>query len=299
MFTSSNIARLYLVLAIVLAASAADHATGQTARMSDTIILSGNRAFGDDTDFAFGGPSSDTGRPVEIMFNRSFEGIDRNGDEQTMTFTGAASASAEFGRLRAAADGTVSNAFFNEDNPPFFDGEEFDEGGVPDFFAPRATASFTDTLQYGGTATGYTSRYLIRLTGNITGEGASVTVELAHSSGGRNVFFFSEPGAYDQTLSSEAFVGGPNQTFSLSLISEFQTSLEIEEDGDTISGSADFGNTLELVAVEVRDEDGNLLSGSQVTSESGTSYDIRAVPEPATLALLAAGVPLVLRRRRV
>ncbi|MEO0514212.1 MAG: hypothetical protein AAF086_02815 [Planctomycetota bacterium] len=249
------------------------------------------------------GDFSSTGSQVFAGGSYSFTGDNRDFSTQTMDFTGNASASSQFKRLRTSVSASVDNVFYNEENVPYLDyvnDEINDEFGVPTDFIVNAEAQFTDTLQYGGTATGYTSRYLLNLTGTITGTEAFVFIEIDHGTSGvsQDILYF-EPGTYNINIASDTFVGGPNQTFSIRLFTSFQASAFFAEDGDNLTGTADFGNTLELVGVEVRDQDTNqLLSADQVVGASGESYSVLLVPEPAAAVLVATGLALLAQRRR-
>lgn len=252
---------------------------------------------------------SNTGGPVSIApFFESYTGLDSQGDERTMTFTGSGSASAGFGVLRAAATGSVTDAFFNNANDPYYDPNVgINSDGVPDYFSVTSEAKFTDQLIYGGTASNYTSTYYLHLTGNIIGDGSGfVVVEMDHGvNGQQSSQMFYTDGAYDILIESQAFVSSPNQQFSIRLFTSFQTSMEYANDGQDYSGTANFANTLDLVGVSVQDNDTGLyLNQGDISSESGTTYAIKtpavttAVPEPASISLLAMGGLLMLSRRR-
>lgn len=69
--------------------------------------------------------------------------------------------------------------------------------------------------------------------------------------------------------------------------------------GDTVFGEADFGNTLEVIGVDLRDNNGNLLTGDSITGDSGNSYAITLVPEPSSVLLFGFGsLSLAFRRLR-
>jgi hypothetical protein len=66
------------------------------------------------------------------------------------------------------------------------------------------------------------------------------------------------------------------------------------------SATADFLNTLTLSGLLPRDANGNPVLTAQYSSASTTQYSVNGVvPEPGTLLLLATGLALTLRRRRL
>ncbi len=254
----------------------------------------------DGGDFALSldGDFSNTGGPVSASGGASF-----GGDETGIfAISGSATAWAGFGQLQASAFTTITeNTVSDFDRPYILPDGSTDPEGVPWNVGFQGIAEFQDRLQYGGTATAYTSRYLLRLTGTISGQRGFAAVILNHGGGPASEFFFDGPGTYDELLVSETYVhGGSPQFFSVTL----QTSADLfpEYDGEGFSSSVAFGNTLELLAVELRDADtGELLLNETVTAESGGgSVPIQIVPEPGTAAITAVGGLMLLgyRRRR-
>lgn len=230
-------------------------------------------------------PSSD-GSPIDVSASEDFG---------PMNFSARVRASSSFCKLRTYAEGTLENSFFE----PYFP-EEGEPQGVENFFNAYGAASFTDTLSYGGTAIGYNSRYILNLSGSILGQDAFNYIVLRHANQPVQTWLFSAEGDYNIQLVSNSFVHGTfAQEFSLTLYSYFQSYTGYLTDGETSTGHADFENTLTMVGVELRDENGVLQSNGTITSDSGTAYDIIAIPEPsvALLAVLSSGLLFIKRRR--
>lgn len=256
---------------------------------SEVVLIEGDQFTGTSIEFA----SSDSGAPVSVSGGVSYD-TEVLGGSGDLVFTGSGSAQAGYQFLRSSASGSLSNSYFDPDY-------NFDNGtgDVPTSYVTQSIARFEETLVYGGTATGYNSKYFFRVTGNITGQDASAFVQLTHASAPSQFWFFDSPGGFNEIIVSESFVGAPNLGFSLELVSSFDASTEFLDDGGSSSGAAQFGSTVELLGIEARDAvTGDLLSTLDFTSGSGTVYPIRAVvPEPTT-AWLAASVLLFAPRTR-
>jgi len=259
--------------------------------------------FGQDDIPAFfqeGSVSDANGLPVSFTDSFSYGG--EFGDP--MVIAGTATASAQFGQLRASGTGTLTNPIPRNGGEPYIVEEEegvfvTNPGGLPDDFAVTGQARFGETLQYGGTAVSYTSRYILRVTGNIEGDetGSFASVSIKHANDPTEFFSFSGNGTYNEFVTSEAYVhGGAPQQITITLQSSFAARAD-SVPGD-VEGSVDFGNTLELVGIDLRDADtGAFLSDAIITSESGAIVPVMRVPEPTT-ALLLGGVALTAVRRR-
>ncbi|MEM0895760.1 MAG: PEP-CTERM sorting domain-containing protein [Verrucomicrobiota bacterium] len=217
-----------------------------------------------------------------------------NDDENSVVFSGTSSAQALPQRLRAQASGSVSNIDFDSD----YDADNMI--GIPDNFVSFAQAEFTETLAYGGTATNYNSRYILQFTGTLTGD-AFAFISLRHGSNPEQTWFFNQPGTYNVPLTSETFVHGSSpQEFRLFLSTGFDIFSDSFAPTSTVSGSANFGNTLEVTGIDLRDDFGTLLTGDSVTGSSGSTFNIIQVPEPAApLLLLLVGFAFLAKRGRV
>lgn len=256
------------VVATGLSAVCASPASAQLGNLSnqsfvDIVVSQDGVDFGS----TVGGDFSDTGAPVSYSGGMLF------GDESeggTFGISGSASASASFGRLRAAAQTSVTDNTTSGDEPPFllpdFGENEF---GIPTTAGFSATAVFRDRLQYGGTATSYESTYFLRMTGTIAGEGGFAAVTIEHGDNPSQRFIFDDPGTYNETIVSRKFthVNSP-QFIRVQLQATADFFPDFSSEGD--SASVAFGNTLELVGVELRDADtGQLLVDETITTESG------------------------------
>lgn len=235
---------------------------------------------------------SSTGAAVSLSASDTFD-FDDGESFETTSFSGQGSASARFGRLRAAASGTVSNV----QNPI----EPYEFGGYPELFLVDSVAQSTETLQYGGTATSYTSRYLFRVTGNITGDDAFAVLRVKQADDFEELFTFFDSGVVNEIVATEAFVhGGAPQEIQVTLNAQYQPLAEFFSPGDGSSGAAAFGSTVELIGIDLRDENGVLLPQDTITSTSGMVIpivDAGTIPEPSAILVLATAlIPIVHRR---
>lgn len=247
---------------------------------------------------------STTGAPVSFSGGASFGDPDETG---VFAISGSASASATAGILRARANTTVvENSVFNTDTPYLTpDGIGTSDNldfGIPTIAGFSAFASYTDRLQYGGLATNYKSRYVFRVSGAVTGTDGFAVVSIQHGDSGFQTIVFDQPGSFNEVMTSEAFVhGGAPQFFSLGLQASVDPFQEFASSGD--SGSVQFGNTVELLGVELRDADTDvLLLNEVITADSGATsiYTVReGIPEPSSLVLcVTVGLAVLAVRSR-
>jgi hypothetical protein len=243
----------------------------------------------------FGSEFNNLGEEITTSGSTTFTGLDRNGDEQTMNYSGHATASAEFGLLRTRAFGSVTNTYYNSDNPPLVD--EYDTinpDGSPQSLQVAAVATFTDSLQFGGSLQpGYQARYFLRITGELSDPSAFHTVGITIAGNSERYFSPDDHVGYllDFYNTQSYFVNGVTpQEVTLNVLSSFSISPQSFADGSTVEGEADFFNTTILERVELVDANGNLVPNSEwnVVSASGINYQ---VPEPTTGLL--AGLALL------
>ena len=218
------------------------------------------------------------------------------GGSGDLVFTGQASASASYQRLRVAASGSVSNTFYdvNYNNSA--------RDGVPTSYVATGTASFDEVLSYGGTATNYTSIYIFRISGQISGTGiGSLVTILDHGSEPREFSNVRDNGTYSFDLISRAYQHGLSPQrfgFRIQALAIFDMTTDIPS-GLSLFGDVNFSNTAEFIGIDLRDQDGILQPQGTITSNSGRAINILAVPEPgSTVLLLLGGACAFLRHRR-
>lgn len=256
------------------------------------------------------GTLSGGGSPVSASYSGSFTGMDGSGNTRTMSFSGTASGSAQYGQLHASASGTVTNTYYNSANPayvtynPATGQQTINTAGSPDGFQSYSFASFQDTLQYGGALqSGYQARYIFHLEGTLSGVDAFPTLGVTIGNNQTQSFTTSQTGnlSLDWATTDVPIDGQTPQLITVSFSTSFSLDLSTGStpDGSNVSGMAQFSDTLTLATIEVVDANGNPVSGVTITSDSGTSYPM-AVPEPSTWAALLSGtgfLAFVLRRR--
>ena len=239
----------------------------------------------------------------------AYTGLDSLGTTQTMTQTGhgVARAAFPFGgwpSLRVYADGRVNNTFYNPGNPPYFDAsnEEFviDPDGVPDELNTYAHASFTEILQWGGTATNYKAYYRFHIKGHVA-PGSRGHVHLYVESHGLSDTWnlpFNAEGLIDEFWVTNKFPAGLGfpQPFTANLIAQFVAQTQQTPEGtdtwgtfdfgaiatpvplpravDAVTGTPEFDATITLEAIYVADDDGNPVQGWTLETASGTTYEL-------------------------
>ena len=249
-----------------------------------------------DGGFSDGGPVSGT---------HSFTGKDRNGDTQTMIFSGSARSSAEFGRLHGFSSASLTNSYYNASNLPLADGFGgiANENGSPDDVAATTSSFFEDQLQFFGAGQGYKARYIFHVDGTNSGYlrsqelGGPLMVLGATIAGHNTTWGFGGDGFYSDNWATEDIEidGSSPQSIQVQFDTLVSFTPKNLPDGSTISATCDFSSTATLAGIQVFDANGNLDNTVTFKSASGTVYP---VPEPATMVGLGLGLLAVVRRRK-
>jgi hypothetical protein len=215
--------------------------------------------------------------------------------ERILTFSGQAQARAAYGSLGASASATVENPFLDPDG---------DYTSPPQEFFLFAQSEFADELIFtpgeSDPTEGFTASFTYTVEGSTTGAYSYGNV-LFTLNGDTEAFEISAGG----TITSQPYQLQWNTPIELvtSLQSGFYVDLEAEEftEGQTISGAADFYNTVTLSGISVFDANGNTVANFRATGSSGTIY-YAPVPAPNSLLLAFLGsapiVGVLVRRRR-
>lgn len=239
------------------------------------------------------------GTSVSGTFESEWSGLNRNWDNATMYFSGEAWAHGAYGTLKTYSSGGLYGSFYNEDNDPFMNSQTgfFDPNGVPDVVDLYAQAGWSDKLRVGSTATNYYSTWIFDVSGINAGEESFGYLTVRIGNNPAVPFYFGLGSTNERLRVSQYIVGGVQEDITFNLYSFFQPTTQYFDDGVDIIGSSDFGHTVTLEGIELRNEPGgDLLSGIDLVSASGYQYEL--VPETATLGALGLGVVALLRKRR-
>ncbi len=244
---------------------------------------------------------SATGQEVTATGSQSFTGLDSLGTSQTMTLSGTAKAKAEYGVLHAYASGTVTNPYYNAANPAYYAGGPApDPAGSPQYLQVVGQTLFSDTLTLNPTMDPIVGlRYVFHLDGNVNDAGHDYAY-LQVQSGTDSTTFFTSPGVSGGDWATPTWSVTPGTPISMS--GNFGAVFLVNVDpafttaGQTISGTADFYNTLSLSSIQLLDANGNQVNGATFLTASGTQYNVLGgtygtagpdgTPEPGSVALL-------------
>lgn len=112
-------------------------------------------------------------------------------------------------------------------------------------------------------------------------------------------YFGDELNTY-QTFHTFRFIYGEPIFMDSFLQTDISVDNQLENVAGTFDASIDLGNTSYWGGIRnLRDANGQIVTGAGYRSSSGFDYRASAVPEPATLVALGIGALLLCRRRRV
>ena len=244
--------------------------------------------------------SSTTGALSQAVTNSSFTGLDRANATQTMNFQAVNRASAEYGRLHIYSSASLTNSYYNANNPTYYDfaTQQLNPGGSPSTLCSLGFAGFDDTLHFGGNLqSGYTARYIFRAEGTNSGSGplADLAVGIA---GNPDESFFATWNGYSSEIwatQSYAISGTAAQSVHVQFSNQVVFDTDLYADGSNLTGLSDFSATLTLTEVQIFNASGQQVFDVSATSDSGTIYQ---TPEPVSMITLGLGLAGMLRRRK-
>lgn len=272
---------------------------------SRTAIASASAGNNDTFGFNSGNISLDTqfsgsGSPVSINHTQSFSGVDGNDDPQTMTLNAEAFASANFGILRASATASIQNNFFSSSNAWYFNptSGQVNPQGVADTFLIAGSTSFSDVFTYTGLGAGFTVNFFYQVDGVMTGDNPYTNLIVTNN--GTQEIFNAAPnqsGIVNTTFITQKYTPLNNQiAHSVQFTSGVSYHTYDYFDGANLLSTADFDSTITLVGMVAYDASGNVATGWSFSAASGADYG--AVPEPATMTILALAALIAKKRKK-
>ena len=245
--------------------------------------------------------------------NVSYTGLDGNGDSATMQLQYNAQAQASATGLKSSAMATLTNAFYNAANDPFVTNTSFDTdpNGIPSQISVSSAAVINETLTVVGAPDLATLVVSLTIDGttigrfspdNYVGGAVAQVYRTGGCSSYCNVFstgYSDTLQSYNDVVSAAYSVVGGDVNFGLELATRVDYALDWSEYGgdailpDLLSGSADFFNTVTIGEFRGYNASGAQVNLVSVTGSGGQQYNVgtvSTVPEPASLALMSAGL---------
>ena len=257
-----------------------------------------------------------SGGAITSSGHQGFSGKDSHGVTQNMAYSGAQTGQSDYGSLHASSTLSVTNPYHNASNPIYYnDVTARNDSGSPDVLISLAQTHWTDTININPLRDGIVSTvYYFHIDGV---QGAYSSANLAFTSG-LDSTSFGTPYKSASSISANWVTPTWNATSRLQISGYFQAvstlylDQNIYSEGQSISSSASFDNTLTLTSIQFLNANGAQVNGAYFTSDSGTHYNVlggiygvapssSAVPEPGAVALLVCsgvfGGAMFLKRR--
>jgi hypothetical protein len=267
---------------------------------SYVAVGAGNTGFENFGINAFASDFSGIGTSIVAAGNETFSGINRNGDSQSMSFAGTAAASAQYGILRTAATGNVNNSFYNVDNPWYYNSDtgSVNENGTPDYLISFGQAQYNDIFTYTNIGPAVTVNFFYQITGTFSGGAVYHSILVENDEDFDNIILTPNDGnTINQTYVTKNFsLGDGVLNHFTTVLSQYDHRPEFSPDGSNVSGEADFDSTVTLTGMVLKDANGAVVNGWSFSSASGADYG--AVPEPATMTILALAAVLAKKRKK-
>ncbi|MBA4294082.1 hypothetical protein C0431_14060 [bacterium] len=267
---------------------------------SYVAVGAGNTGFENFGINAFASDFSGIGTTIVAAGNETFSGIDGNGDSQTMSFAGTALASAQYGILRTYATGNVTNSFYNSNNPWYYNSDtgSVNHNGTPDYLISFGQAQYNDVFTYTNIGPAVTVNFFYQITGTFSGGAVYHSILVENDEDFDSIILTPNDGnTINQTFVTKNFsIGDGILNHSTNILSQFDHRTEFSPDGTNISGVADFDSTVILTGMVLKDANGAVVNGWSFNSGSGADYG--AVPEPATMTILALAALIAKNRKK-
>ena len=263
------------------------------------------------------GNNTPSGGAITSSGHQSFSGKDSHGVTQNMAYSGAQTGQSNYGALHASSTLSVTNPYHNSSNPIYYnDVTAQNNTGSPDVLISLAQTHWTDTININPLRDGIVSTvYYFHIDGV---QGAYSSANLAFTSG-LDSTSFATPYQSASSISANWVTPTWNATSRLQISGYFQAvstlylDQNIYSEGQSISSSASFDNTLTLTSIQFLNANGAQVNGAYFTSDSGAHYNVlggiygvrpsSAVPEPGAIALLvcsgvSGGAMFMIRKRK-
>lgn len=262
----------------------------------------------DSLDEFVGDPSAPAASVSTGPVSYTFSGLNSAGNAGSVEFSGLATARSEYGLLQTYLETSLNNALLNPANPLYYDDETSitNPNGVPTGFRAQASAYFADRLFITNPQATHIALEL-EITGQIDAPSTArsdSTINLYEPDPFTfsNQFFWSiATGAIDEQVTTPLFeISGGQVTFSIEFISSMSYHVEWEPalEGSFASTVSNFNQGVKLLDILAFDANGNRVSLDGMTTLSGTTYAVSAVPEPQAYVLMLAGLGLVVATAR-